>query len=174
MARELDIHDGWNVLDDNLLACSEEHIRDVFTMLGRQKRQVSFTGGLQAARLKGWHVDLLCGLRPRPIVFLAYDEDRDLEPLVVAIRELRKAGWTAAGHRLRAYVLSGYPSDTQADAQRRCEMVRDLGCTPMAMVYRNQRGEEPPGWRAWARQWIRPAIIHSKNNAPRGGEVQGE
>ena len=33
---ELEIKDGWNVLDDNLLACSESHIRNVFKMLKRK------------------------------------------------------------------------------------------------------------------------------------------
>lgn len=33
--RELPIHEGCNVLDDNLLACSENHIRAVFTMLAK-------------------------------------------------------------------------------------------------------------------------------------------
>ena len=36
--RELPITEGWNVLDDNLLACSDEHIRGVFAMLARQKK----------------------------------------------------------------------------------------------------------------------------------------
>jgi hypothetical protein len=173
MARELTIRDGWNVLDDNLLACGEDHIRDVFAMLSRQKHAVSFTGGLQAERLKPWHVELMSKIRPRPTVFFAYDEDRDLEPLVLALRMMHGAGWTKASHRLRAYVLSGYHGDTIPEAQRRCEMALGLGCTPMAMLYRDKRGLEPSDdWRKWARQWIRPAIIHSKQrNAPRGGEV---
>ncbi|MFH1602376.1 MAG: hypothetical protein ABIH03_00530 [Pseudomonadota bacterium] len=33
--RELPITDGWNILDDNLLACSEAHVRAVFAMLSR-------------------------------------------------------------------------------------------------------------------------------------------
>ena len=54
--RELPITEGWNVLDDNLLACSEKHIRSVFSMLARQKHRPLFTGGLEAAKLKQWHV----------------------------------------------------------------------------------------------------------------------
>src|SRR5665647_2103618 len=37
--RELAIAEGWNVVDDNLLACSEPHVRAVFAMLGRQARR---------------------------------------------------------------------------------------------------------------------------------------
>lgn len=62
--RELPIRDGWIVQDDNLLACSEAHIRAVFAMLARQPERVKFAGGLEAARLEDWHVDLLVGLRP--------------------------------------------------------------------------------------------------------------
>lgn len=46
--RELPIVDGWNVLDDNLLQCSDDHVRSVFAMLARQGRRPQFTGGLEA------------------------------------------------------------------------------------------------------------------------------
>ncbi len=39
-AAELPITDGNIILDDNLLACSEQHIRAVFEMLGRQKENL--------------------------------------------------------------------------------------------------------------------------------------
>ena len=162
-ARELPIRDGWNVLDDNLLACNEAHIRAVFAMLARQTRRVEFTGGLHAARLKPWHVDLLCGLKPRPAIWLAYDEENDLDPLREACRMLLAAGWTAESHRLRAYVLCGYPGDTQTTAEIRLRTAVAAGCTPMAMVYRGDGGVEAYGWHDWARQWIRPACIHAAN-----------
>lgn len=161
--RELPIHDGWNVLDDNLLACSEAHIRAVFAMLAKQgPERVEFTGGLHAARLQPWHVELLAGLRPRPTLWLAYDEERDLEPFRNACRMLLDAGWTTASHRLRCYVLCGYPGDTQAAAEARLQTALAAGATPMAMVYRGRDGSADPVWRAWARQWIRPAIIHAR------------
>jgi hypothetical protein len=172
--RELPIRDGWNVLDDNLLACSEPHIRAVFAMLARQRRpddwprkkkwQVEFTGGLHAARLVPWHVDLLAGLRPRPTIWLAYDEDRDLDPLREACRMLLAAGWTAESHRLRAYVLCGYPGDTQTAAEGRMRTAISAGATPMAMVYRGKDGVEAAGWHAWAHRWIRPARMYPANS----------
>lgn len=161
-ARELPIYPGWNVLDDNLLACSDLHICKVFSMLRKQKRRVEFTGGLHAARLKPWHVDLLCELKPRPAIWLAYDEDRDLDPLREACRILSEAGWTAKSHRLRAYVLCGYHGDTKTGAEDRMRTVIAAGATPMAMVYRGKDGIEAEGWHEWARQWIRPACIHAK------------
>ena len=61
--RELPITAGWNVLDDNLLACSDQHIRNVFEMLKGQKSngRIQFTGGLEAKRLKPWHVEVMAG-----------------------------------------------------------------------------------------------------------------
>ena len=165
--RELPIRDGWNVLDDNLLACSEAHIRAVFAMLARQIQRVEFTGGLHAARLEPWHVDLLCGLPRRPVIFLAYDEDRDLDPLRVACAMLKQAGWYR--QRMRAYVLCGYDRDTFESAEERVKRVIACGADPMAMVYRDKHGTEADGWHAWARQWIRPACMHSSNNGSRRG-----
>ena len=69
---ELPVTEGWNLLDDNILACSEQHIRSVFAMLKRQPTQAQLTGGLEAARLKDWHVHLLADLRPKQM-FFAYD-----------------------------------------------------------------------------------------------------
>lgn len=167
VARELPIRDGWNVLDDNLLACSEAHIRAVFAMLARQGRRVEFTGGLHAARLQPWHVDLLCSLKPRPNIWLAYDEDRDLEPMRVACAMLTSAGFER--HTMRAYVLCGYKHDTFASAEKRCRMVMECGAAPMAMVYRDKIGKEPVGWHAWARQWIRPACMFRKQSKEGSG-----
>jgi len=57
--RELQIHDGWNIMDDNLLACSDGHILSVIDTLKRQAKRPGLYGGLGAARLKSWHVDLI-------------------------------------------------------------------------------------------------------------------
>ena len=38
LLRELPITPGWNILDDNLLACSESHIKKVLGMLEKQKK----------------------------------------------------------------------------------------------------------------------------------------
>ena len=52
--RELPITDGWNILDDNILGTSEQHFRDVCTMLKRQKHPAVFSGGLEPALLQQW------------------------------------------------------------------------------------------------------------------------
>jgi len=159
--KELPIVDGWNILDDNILACSEGHIRAVFAMLKRQKERVEFTGGLEAKILKPWHVDLLADLRPKQF-FFAYDTPDDYEPLVYAAKMLWDAGFTPASHAVRCYVLIGYPKDTMAEAEKRLTDVATLGITPMAMLWKDTNGESKPEWRAFQRLWARPALIHAK------------
>jgi hypothetical protein len=159
--RLLPICDGWNVLDDNLLACHSDHIRAVFAMLARQERRAEFTGGLEAKRLQPWHVEALRALNPKQI-FFAYDTPDDLEPLREAGRALLAVGVTAVSHILRAYVLIGYPRDTVEAAGKRLHETMDAGFFPMAMLYRDENGRRDSIWAKFQRQWARPAIIASK------------
>lgn len=156
--RELSITEGANVLDDNLLACSEAHIRAVFAMLKRQPKQAEFTGGLEAARLEPWHVDLLAGLKPKQ-AFFAYDTPNDYEPLVQAGRTLQEAGFEFRQKRLRAYVLIGHPKDTFEKAERRLYRTLEAGFWPMAMLYRDEGGKVDLAWRRFQRPWTRPAAM---------------
>ena len=160
--QELPVVDGWKVQDDNLLACSEKHIRSVFAMLKRQKHRVEFTGGLDVARLRGWHVNLLADLRPRPVVFVAYDTPGDYEPLVAAGKQLLEAGFTRESHRLRCYVLIGYKGDSFSQAEVRLNAAWRSGFLPFAMLYRDEQGNTIQEWRRFQRQWCRPAILCSK------------
>lgn len=176
VVREYPIHDGWNVLDDNLLACSRPHVEAVFAMLRRQKAkrqgiEVHFTGGLEAARLEPWHVEALRDLRPRGL-FFAYDTPDDLEPLRRAGELMLAAGFTTASHRLRAYVLVGYPKDTFADAEARIAETTAAGFIPMAMLYRSSdHGEVDPAWADWTRLRSRPAIICAAASPAQQGEA---
>lgn len=162
--RELPISEGWNVLDDNFLACSEEHQSLVFEMLFSQGHRVEFTGGLEAKRLKEWQASFLFDLKPKQI-FFAYDTPDDYEPLVSAGRMLRGAGFTNRGHELRAYVLIGYPKDTFDDAEKRLIQTLDAGFFPMAMLYRDKTGNTEREWRKFQRTWARPAIIASRHSS---------
>lgn len=166
--RELPIHDGWNVLDDNLLACSDAHVEAVFDMLRRQKRRVEFTGGLEALSLTDWHVGLLASLKPRPNCFFAYDPGDDYGVILDAGRRLLAAGFTRASHRLRCYVLIGYPKDTFDAAETRLKQAIAAGFTPMAMLWRPDKQTKwapGPEWRGFQRRWARPAIIHAGGTA---------
>jgi hypothetical protein len=165
--RLLPIVDGWNILDDNLLACPRPHVESVFAMLKRQKRRIEFTGGLEALALQDYQVDLLASLTPRPNMFFAYDPGDKFETLKHAARRLLAAGFTRQSHRMRAYVLIGYPKDTFALASQRLAQMQAIGFTPMAMLWRpetpSQEKYRPNSqWRGFQRRWARPAIIHSQ------------
>jgi hypothetical protein len=162
--RELPVRSGNNLLDDNLLACTESHIQKVFKMLGEQKklhRRTFFTGGLEAARIREWHVELLKKLRPKEI-FFGCDDDEKFYHLREAVK-LFKAADYFSHNTLRAYVLIGYLSDTLDDAERRLQRVKDLGVCPMAMLYRDMSGsiiQPETDWKRLQRLWARPALIY--------------
>ena len=159
--RELPIMDGHNILDDNLLACSETHIRAVFAMLARQKQRPEFTGGIEAKILQPWHAEEMRKLKPKS-VFFAYDTPDDYEPLRQASRIMLEAGHTETSHVMRAYVLCGHQKDDMASADKRMYQCLDLGMMPMAMLYRDYSGKTGRVWRQWARTWIRTEIVQSK------------
>ncbi len=169
--RELPIRDGHNVLDDNLLACSDDHIRAVFAMLRRQGHRPEFTGGLEAARLRPWMAEELRGLRPRS-VFFANDGPGGLDALRATGEMLWSAGFTKASHVVRSYVLCGYRRDTIANAEQRMRETAEAGFFPMAMLYRPENGKTPTAdWRRFARRWARPALTASVLAA--GDEMPG-
>ena len=160
--RELPIAEGWNVLDDNLLACSEGHIQAVFDMLSRQAKRPVFSGGLDSSLLQAWHVELLRQAKTERMYF-AYDNKHDFEPLVHAGRLLRGGGIVdSSGHKLKCYVLIGYPNDTIENAEKRLQDTWLAGFWPYAMLYRNQNGETAEDWRKFQRTWTRPQIVYHK------------
>ena len=162
--RELPTTEGHNLLDNNILACSDEHIRKVFKMLDegkkKYKKPIEFTGGLEAARLKDWHVEALREIRPKQL-FFAYDTPDDLEPLRVAGKLLLDAGWTRESHSLRCYVLCGFADDTRDKAESRMVESLKAGFMPMAMFFKNpnKETEKTKEWAMWQRRWARPAIM---------------
>jgi hypothetical protein len=164
----LPIYDGWNILDDNLLACPREHVEAVFAMLRRQKRRVEFTGGLEALSLEDYQVDLLASLSPRPSMFFAYDPGDEFETLESAARRLLAAGFSRRSHNLRCYVLIGFPKDNFTTAEARLRQMVEIGFTPFAMLWRpetptgERRWTPTPEWRAFQRRWARPAAIHAR------------
>jgi hypothetical protein len=124
--------------------------------------------------LEDCQVDLLARLRPRPNMFFAYDPGDAFETLESAARRLIEAGFTARAHRLRCYVLIGFPKDSFDQADARLRSMLDIGFTPMAMLWRpetasQQRYSPPDEWRAFQRRWARPAIIHSLAGREHGG-----
>jgi hypothetical protein len=158
---ELEIKPGWNILDDNLLACSQKHILSVFQMLASQPKKPVFTGGLEAKILKPWHCSLLRSVKAKRMYF-AYDTPDDYEPLVIAGRMLQDAGITVSSHAMCCYVLIGYKGDTYEKAEKRLRQTLDAGFMPYAMLYRDEQGEVNQEWRQFQREWLRPIIVATK------------
>ncbi len=167
--RELEVKEGYNVLDNNLLACSKEHQEAVFKMLEKQRTKAMFygamfTGGLEAAKFTEWHAEWLKRLRPQTYAF-AYDEPSDWEPLVNAATILQKHRLVGpgVGHTCRAYVLVGYPKDTMEDAERRLKQVISLHIMPEAMLYdKEMHRQAKDGWVHFQNKWIHPALVGRK------------
>ena len=159
--RELPIMEGNNILDDNLLACSDQHIKKVFEMLRIQPGRKQFTGGLEAALLKEWHVKELKKIKPYQI-FFAYDTPDDREPLFEAGKLLKKYGFKS---QLRCYCLIGWKQDTFEKAEKRLIECMQAGFIPMAMLYIDEKGNKNKNWLKFQREWTRPAIVRSKKKA---------
>ncbi len=167
--RELPITDGYNILDDNLLQCSEGHVRAVFEMLGRQKERPRLTGGLEARLLRAWHVELIRKARVKRVYF-AYDNADELEPLFAAGKLLRDGGISRASYTAACYVLVGYKGDTFSSAEKRLRQAWAAGCLPFAMLYRNKNGETDGEWRKFQREWVRPPLVlKNLREPPTGG-----
>lgn len=158
--RELKIHDGNNLLDDNILACSDQHIKNVFAMLKRNK-PCQITGGLEAARLNEWHVAMLKDVNPAQL-FFAYDTPDDLEPLIIAGKMLSQYDFNF--RQLRCHVLMGYKNDTLVNAEKRINQTIRAGFMPSAMVYCEADCKKNKEWAHFQRKWQRPAsIMHEIN-----------
>lgn len=155
--RELPITNGWILTDDNLLACSKEHINNVFEMLSKQPNKPEFVGGLEAKLLTKEYAEKLKTLKPE-CLFFAYDTPDDLEPLIEAGKLLKDAGFRKTSHNVRAYVLIGYKGDTFEKAQKRMKEAWEAGFFPMAMLYRDEKGDVSKEWKRFQREWANPII----------------
>ena len=156
--RELPITEGYNLLDSNILACSDHHIESVFKMMKKQKEPARLTGGLEAKIMTHRHVGLIWELRPK-VMFFAYDTPDDYEPLIEAGIKLRYADFTR--NHLRCYVLIGWPKDTIRKAEKRLYQTWSAGFMPMAMLWKNKAGDIDPEWGDFQRRWVRPPLTKS-------------
>jgi len=130
--RELEIKDGNIIMDNNLLACSEKHIAEVFKMLS-DKRRVEFNQGLDAkliTREIGEQIQQLNCFR----IWLAYDRPGDLEGVSRAYKYL---GSPKHDH-VSVYVLAGFMGDTPERAEARCIEIAKIGAYPFMMLYQKQ------------------------------------
>lgn len=151
--RELPIQPGHIVQDNNLLACSESHIRAVFEMLKTQTG-VRFLGGIDTTLLQGWHRPLFDSINLKEI-WVACDTVGALKPLTRAAKILDGMPID----KLHCYVMVGKDGETIEQAQTRLGAVLDLGFMPFAQLYRTEQDERyNPEWKEFVRQWTRPAF----------------
>lgn len=148
--RTYPIKDGWDVLDNNLLACPREHVEAVFKMLERQPERPKFTGGIEAALLERWHVEWLTNHLPATL-WTAYDRPGEWEPLRHAVALMKEAGIVAPHKtkRVGAYVLMGWKGDTPRAAEKRLRDVIGLGIKTQAMWLNNGEESRPEDFKAW-------------------------
>lgn len=156
--RELTIQPGWIVQDNNLLACSESHVRRVFDMLRAQKRCIFFNGGLDKDYLEDWHRAEFDSISIGELWF-ACDRVTDLPRLEKAARILQGIPKS----KLRCYVLLGFENESLAIAEKKVERVFELGFMPFAQLYQAEQIKTyPKAWRELNRKWARPAAYMSR------------
>lgn len=160
--RELEIKDGYIVQDNNLLACSENHIEKVFEMLRRQKRGAVFAGGLDIKLLNKEHVKLLKSIKVNEI-WVSYDSfDRWSE-----LRRAEELLKDFSAEKKRCYVLVGFQGEPIEKAEVRLQRALDNGFLPFAMWYRAPSDKKQkhlsPDERAFLRKWCRPAAYRKKD-----------
>lgn len=151
--RELPITEGHIIQDNNLLACSDDHIIRVFDMLRRQRKSAVFSGGIDTTLLQPWHIALFKSIRVREI-WLACDSENGLEPLRRAADLLRDF----PQYKLRCFVMIGFDGESIAEAEQRIMEVYNLGFYPFSQLY--QAEEKKQYSREWLRLnklWSRPA-----------------
>lgn len=156
--RELPIRDGWDVADNNLLACSKQHITSVFEMLRRQPQPIHFSGGLDARLFDDWHADLLRSVRLH-VAYFACDSQAGLPHL----EQVAKRIDDISREKKRCYVLIGYNGETIQEAKERLKAVYHLDFLPFAMLYRAPSGGAwAYEWRQLQKTWARPAAFKAK------------
>jgi hypothetical protein len=168
--RELKIQDGWDVVDNNLLACSRDHIEAVFDMLRRQPEPIRLSGGLDADMLQRWHVDLLKTIRLQYAWFAC-----DYPGAVAKMEHMADLMADFSRDKKRCYVLIGFNGENMKQAESRLIKVYEIGFLPMAMLFRGGSfGKEniPRCWKQLQRTWSRPAaykaLMKSELKACRG------
>ena len=147
--RTLSIRNGWDVLDNNLLACPERHLSAVFDMLRRQPQKPRFTGGLEAARMNKEVAEELLALKPA-VMFFAYDRPQQkhhLERAFSLIRGIKNWSKGTMRHYVSCYILVGHDGDTVPEAEKRIAWVIDQGVRAYPMYFRDEcYAGRPPEW----------------------------
>ena len=158
--RELKVYPGNNIIDNNLLACSEGHLDKVFAMLQGQHK-IKFTGGLEARRITEKVAERLRGIKMLQL-YTAYDDTANFKAVKKALEILTKY---FTRDKVGCYCLIGQPGDTIDAALGRLNQILELGAYPFAMLYKGADGKCPEpemAWRKLQKTWVRPAYIWAR------------
>ena len=172
--RLLPVRPGWDILDNNLLACPRSHVEAVLDMLQEQPKAARFTGGIDARLCEPWFAERLGRMRVQ-ILYTAFDHPSARPHVERTVTMLRSAGLTQ--RQVGCYVLVGSEGDTLASAEERLEWVLRTGGTPFAMYFRpaeDRRSRIPPEWSRFVRRWSRPALIFSTHAEQCASEPDSE
>lgn len=147
--RELPIKEGHIVQDNNILRSSEKHIDSVFKMLRKQKKPISFTGGIDVYALNDNFIEKLRTIKLSSL-FLAYDKPAQRNAVQKAVEKLRKYfKW----RQLMVYCLIGYKGDTIEAARERLDFIIDIGATPFAQKERIPVEDFKQSFTQYSREW---------------------
>jgi hypothetical protein len=150
--RTLPIMHGYDVLDNNFLACPQPHIAAVLDMLRRNGRdqRPRFTGGLQASLFTEDVAREILSVKP-DVMFFAFDrlsETYEVERSILTVRELTKWSKGTMRNRVGCYVLCGHDGDTIEDAEKRIQFIIKTGARAYPMFYRGEDyNHTPQDWR---------------------------
>jgi hypothetical protein len=144
--RQGEVKSGWNVFDNNLLACGEDHVEAVFGMLRKQRRGAVFSGGLDAEIFNEEHARLLRSIRVAEMWF-ACDRPGALENL----KKVAELLPDFSPRKRRCYVLVGYDGESLREAEKRCRQVYEAGFWPFAQLFRGEGEERRTKSREWSK-----------------------
>ena len=158
--REIQIHPGNNIIDNNILQCSKSHLSKVFDML-KSQHSIEFTGGLDARLLTTPIVDDLRSLSISQLFFAC-----DHKEAIKLLEKARRLLDCFKQHQLRCYALLAYNGETISQAQDRLVAIWKLGFMPFAQLYQppDEYIEYPREWRRLAWIWSRPAAMKAVMN----------
>ena len=157
--RHLEVKEGNDLQDNNILACNHEHKEKVWAMLRKQKH-VRLRGGLDARLLKDDDIENIRSLRLFDL-WTAYDDKENKTASFSAIGRLRSAG--IPQYKIRCYVLIGFGGETRSEAEGRLRDCYNAGAYPFAQLYDGNKseGEELKKWKRLTRTWSLPAAFKS-------------
>jgi radical SAM superfamily enzyme YgiQ (UPF0313 family) len=150
--RELKIKPGNIIQDNNLLACSDKHIANVFNMLSN-KKNIEFSGGFEAKRI---NLSLIKELKKIKVqkIWLACDDPNSFNLVKQKIELLRSEGFSQ--NKIRCYVIIG---KDQKEEDKRLKALLFSGCLPYAQLLQpNIKINYSKEWKDFQKFWARPAI----------------